>query len=55
MVAGLREMIRRPIQHNRRTAPQEERTDFGNAEILAIGHGDPITEGAAQRIRELVG
>lgn len=30
-------------------------TDCGNAEILAIGHGDPITEGAARRIPGLVG
>jgi glyoxylase-like metal-dependent hydrolase (beta-lactamase superfamily II) len=29
-------------------------TDFGNAEILCIGHGEPITEGAAQQIKMLV-
>jgi glyoxylase-like metal-dependent hydrolase (beta-lactamase superfamily II) len=29
-------------------------TDFANAEILAIGHGDPITHGAAAQIRKLV-
>jgi glyoxylase-like metal-dependent hydrolase (beta-lactamase superfamily II) len=29
-------------------------TDFSNAEILAVGHGEPITRGAAAEIRRLV-
>lgn len=29
-------------------------TDFGNAEILCVGHGEPISEGAAARIKRLV-
>jgi glyoxylase-like metal-dependent hydrolase (beta-lactamase superfamily II) len=29
-------------------------TDFGTAEVLCVGHGEPITEGAAQAIRKLV-
>jgi len=29
-------------------------TDFGQAEILGIGHGEPITHEAAARIRELL-
>jgi glyoxylase-like metal-dependent hydrolase (beta-lactamase superfamily II) len=29
-------------------------TDFGDAEILGIGHGEPITRGAAAEIRKLV-
>jgi glyoxylase-like metal-dependent hydrolase (beta-lactamase superfamily II) len=26
-----------------------------DAEVLAVGHGDPITAGAAQRVRSLLG
>jgi glyoxylase-like metal-dependent hydrolase (beta-lactamase superfamily II) len=29
-------------------------TDFGNADILCVGHGEPITSGAADRIKRLV-
>ena len=29
-------------------------TDFGSAEILCVGHGEPITGGAADRIKRLV-
>lgn len=32
----------------------QELTAFGNAEILGIGHGEPIVTDAAARIRELV-
>jgi glyoxylase-like metal-dependent hydrolase (beta-lactamase superfamily II) len=28
-------------------------TDFGNAEILGVGHGEPIAADAAARVREL--
>jgi glyoxylase-like metal-dependent hydrolase (beta-lactamase superfamily II) len=30
-------------------------TDFGQAEILGVGHGEPITRDAAARVRELAG
>lgn len=30
-------------------------TDFGNADILCVGHGAPLTEGAAVAIKGLVG
>ena len=29
-------------------------TDFSNAEVLCVGHGEPITQGAAQAIKKLV-
>ena len=29
-------------------------TDFGSAEVLCVGHGEPITQGAAQAIKKLV-
>jgi glyoxylase-like metal-dependent hydrolase (beta-lactamase superfamily II) len=29
-------------------------TDFGNAEILGVGHGEPIVRDASARVRELV-
>lgn len=29
-------------------------TDFGSAEVLCVGHGEPITQGAADRIKALV-
>ena len=29
-------------------------TDFGSAEVLCVGHGEPITQGAADRIKGLV-
>jgi glyoxylase-like metal-dependent hydrolase (beta-lactamase superfamily II) len=29
-------------------------TDFGTAEILCVGHGEPLTEGAAKKIKSLV-
>ena len=29
-------------------------TDFGNAEVLCVGHGEPIAQGAAQAIKRLV-
>jgi glyoxylase-like metal-dependent hydrolase (beta-lactamase superfamily II) len=32
----------------------QQLTDFGNADILCVGHGEPITAGAADRIRQLV-
>ena len=32
----------------------EQLTDFGNAEVLGIGHGEPITHDAAAEIRKLV-
>ena len=28
--------------------------DFGNAEILAVGHGEPITRDAASQLREIL-
>jgi glyoxylase-like metal-dependent hydrolase (beta-lactamase superfamily II) len=31
----------------------QQLTDFGNAEILAVGHGEPIVRDAAARVREL--
>jgi glyoxylase-like metal-dependent hydrolase (beta-lactamase superfamily II) len=40
-----------PVQHR----ASLERMAKLDVDVLAIGHGDPITEGAAERLRSLVG
>jgi glyoxylase-like metal-dependent hydrolase (beta-lactamase superfamily II) len=42
------------LDNNRNLKSVGQLTDFGNAEILGIGHGEPITRGAAAEIRKLV-
>jgi glyoxylase-like metal-dependent hydrolase (beta-lactamase superfamily II) len=41
------------LDNDRNLRSVHDLTDFGDAEILCVGHGEPITEGAAARIRKL--
>ena len=42
------------LDNDRNLRSVHQLTDFGDAEILCVGHGDPITEGAASQIKRLV-
>lgn len=42
------------LDNDRNLRSVHQLTDFGNAEILCVGHGEPISEGAAARIKTLV-
>jgi glyoxylase-like metal-dependent hydrolase (beta-lactamase superfamily II) len=42
------------LDNDRNLRSAQQLTDFGNAEILCVGHGEPITAGAAERIKQLV-
>jgi glyoxylase-like metal-dependent hydrolase (beta-lactamase superfamily II) len=42
------------LDNDRNLRSVHQLTDFGNAEILGIGHGEPITHDAAAEIRKLV-
>ena len=42
------------LDNDRNLRSVHQLTDFGDAEILCVGHGEPITEGAASRIKRLV-
>jgi glyoxylase-like metal-dependent hydrolase (beta-lactamase superfamily II) len=41
------------LDNDRNLRSVHQLTDFGNAEILCVGHGEPITQGAAAAIRKL--
>jgi len=41
------------LDNTRNLKSVHQLTDFGNAEILCVGHGDPITQGAAATIKKL--
>jgi glyoxylase-like metal-dependent hydrolase (beta-lactamase superfamily II) len=41
------------LDNDRNLRSVHQLTDFGNAEILCVGHGDPITQGAAATIKKL--
>jgi glyoxylase-like metal-dependent hydrolase (beta-lactamase superfamily II) len=41
------------LDNDRNLRSVHQLTDFGNAEILCVGHGEPITQGAAEAIRKL--
>jgi glyoxylase-like metal-dependent hydrolase (beta-lactamase superfamily II) len=41
------------LDNDRNMRSVHQLTDFGNAEILGIGHGDPITQGAAAAIKKI--
>jgi glyoxylase-like metal-dependent hydrolase (beta-lactamase superfamily II) len=42
------------LDNDRNLRSVHELTAFGNAEILCIGHGEPVTQGAAAEIKKLV-
>jgi len=42
------------LDNDRNLRSVHQLTDFGDAEILCVGHGDPITAGAASQIKRLV-
>jgi glyoxylase-like metal-dependent hydrolase (beta-lactamase superfamily II) len=42
------------LDNDRNLRSVHQLTDFGNAEILCIGHGEPVTQGAAAAIKKLV-
>ena len=42
------------LDNNRNLRSVQQLTDFGNAEILCVGHGEPIRQGAAAAIKKLV-
>ncbi len=42
------------LDNDRNLRSVNQLTDFGDAEILCVGHGEPITEGAASQIKRLV-
>lgn len=42
------------LDNDRNLRSVHQLTDFGNAEILCVGHGEPVTEGAATLIKRLV-
>jgi glyoxylase-like metal-dependent hydrolase (beta-lactamase superfamily II) len=42
------------LDNDRNLRSVQQLTDFGNAEILAVGHGEPITNDAASALRKLV-
>lgn len=42
------------LDNERNLRSVHQLADFGNADILCVGHGEPITEGAADRIKSLV-
>jgi glyoxylase-like metal-dependent hydrolase (beta-lactamase superfamily II) len=42
------------LDNDRNLRSVQQLTDFGNAEILCVGHGEPITQGAAATIKKLV-
>ena len=41
------------LDNDRNLRSVHQLTDFGNAEILCVGHGEPITQGAAAAIKRL--
>jgi glyoxylase-like metal-dependent hydrolase (beta-lactamase superfamily II) len=41
------------LDNDRNLRSVHQLTDFGNAEILCVGHGEPITQGAAEAIKKL--
>jgi glyoxylase-like metal-dependent hydrolase (beta-lactamase superfamily II) len=41
------------LDNDRNLRSVHQLTDFGNAEILCVGHGEPITQGAAAAIKKL--
>jgi glyoxylase-like metal-dependent hydrolase (beta-lactamase superfamily II) len=41
------------LDNDRNLRSVHQLTDFGNAEILCVGHGEPITQGAAGAIKKL--
>ena len=41
------------LDNDRNLRSVHQLTDFGNAEILCVGHGEPITQGAATMIKKL--
>ena len=42
------------LDNERNLRSVHQLTDFGNAEVLCVGHGEPITQGAAEAIKKLV-
>jgi glyoxylase-like metal-dependent hydrolase (beta-lactamase superfamily II) len=42
------------LDNNENLRSAQQLTDFGNAEILGVGHGEPIVTNAAARLRKLV-
>ena len=42
------------LDNDRNLRSVEQLTDFGNAEILCVGHGEPIAQGAAAALKSLV-
>ncbi len=42
------------LDNDRNLRAVHQLTDFGSAEILCTGHGEPVTEGAAAKIKTLV-
>ena len=41
------------LDNDRNLRSVHQLTDFGNAEILCVGHGEPVTQGAAAAIKKL--
>ncbi len=42
------------LDNDRNLRSVQQLTDFGSAKILCVGHGEPVTDGAADRIKQLV-
>jgi hypothetical protein len=41
------------LDNDRNLRSVHQLTDFGKAEIMCVGHGEPITHGAAAAIKKL--